>query len=262
MRFVDSHTHLDFPAFARDRQAVLAACVAGGVERILLMGVSRNNWDSIRQLARTSTSPRLYAAFGMHPLFLEQHQPEDLHALRALLDDCRGDPSCVGIGEIGLDYFVETLDRQRQQQLFEAQLQLTAEYRLPVILHVRRAHAATIATLKRFRLPRGGVVHAFSGSLEEAREYQRLGFMLGIGGAFTWPRAIRLQRVIKALPATQLLLETDAPDMAPAFQADERNSPHYLPEIARQMALLRNEPLEQLAEQCWANSCQLFDWQA
>lgn len=107
-----------------------------------------------------------------------------------------GAPASVcAVGEIGLDYFLPELDREGQQQLFEAQLQLAADFALPALLHVRRSHAQVIATLKRFKLQRGGIVHAFAGSREEAREYIKLGFKLGTkGGAATWPRALRLRR--------------------------------------------------------------------
>ena len=256
--YIDTHTHLDFSDFDTDRDALLADCVRLGVKRILLMGVTRGNWERIWQLAESSG--RYFAAFGLHPLFLDQHQDSDLQHLRERIERHAGDPRCCAVGEFGLDYFIDNTDRERQQTLFEAQLQIAADAHLPALLHVRRAHAPVIATLKRYRLRRGGIIHAFSGSYEEAREYIRLGFKLGLGGAATWPQARRMHRVIPRLPADSLVLETDSPDMPPAFSTRQRNSPQNLPQICAELAALRGESAEQLARQCLHNTCELFNW--
>ncbi|MNP45723.1 putative deoxyribonuclease YjjV [compost metagenome] len=134
------------------------------------------------------------------------------------------------MGEFGLDYYVQTLDRERQQALFEAQLQLAVDFHLPALLHVRRSHAPVIAALKRFRLQRGGIIHAFSGSLEEAREY------------------------------IKLVLETDSPDMAPAMFPGMRNSPEHLPQIAQAHAELLGITVGELAQVSSRNACELFHW--
>ena len=256
--YIDTHTHLDFADFDKDREAVLADCQRLGVSRILLMGVNRSNWDDIWRLVESDV--RYYAAFGLHPVFIDQHQPQDIQLLRERLEKHAGDPRCCAVGEFGLDYFIENPDRERQQRLFEAQLEIAVDMQLPALLHVRRAHAPVIAALKRYQLPRGGIVHAFSGSLEEAREYVRLGFKLGLGGAATWPQAKRMHRVIPQLPAESLVLETDSPDMAPAFRPYQRNSPQNLPQICAELAALRGETTEQLARQCLHNTCELFNW--
>lgn len=256
--YIDTHTHLDFPDFDADRDAVLADCDRLGVRRILLMGVTAGNWDRIWSMA--SADQRLYAAFGLHPVFLDQHQPQDLQLLRDRLAQYAEHPRCCAVGEFGLDYFIDQADRKGQQYLFEAQLEMATELKLPALLHVRRAHAPVIAALKRYQPERGGIVHAFSGSLEEAQEYIRLGFKLGLGGAATWPQAKRMHRVIPELPADSLVLETDSPDMAPAFLPYQRNSPQNLPQICAELAALRNETPEQLALQCLHNTCELFGW--
>jgi len=129
------------------------------------------------------SDPDLHAAFGLHPVYLDDHRPEDVTELGDWLTRMAGHRQLCAVGEIGLDYFIETLDRERQQALFDAQLQLAADFNLPALIHVRRSHAAVIATLKRFRLKRAGIIHAFAGSQEEAREYIKLGFKLGLGGA-------------------------------------------------------------------------------
>ncbi|MFA5677265.1 MAG: TatD family hydrolase [Pseudomonas sp.] len=256
--YIDTHTHLDFPDFDTDRTAVLADCAQLGVRRILLMGVSRSNWERIWSLV--SEHDGVYAAFGLHPVFLDQHQPQDLLLLRERLAQHAGDPRCCAVGEFGLDYFVEDANREQQQHLFEAQLEIATDLQLPALLHVRRAHAPVIAALKRYQPRRGGIVHAFSGSLQEAQEYIRLGFKLGLGGAATWPQAKRMHRVIPQLPIESLVLETDSPDMAPAFRPYQRNSPQNLPQICAELARLRGETPDQLAQQCLYNTCELFDW--
>ncbi|MDX5371386.1 MAG: TatD family hydrolase [Pseudomonadaceae bacterium] len=258
MHLIDTHTHLDFPDFDADRAELLTRSRELGVERLVVLGVYQGNWQRLWDLVHAENG--LYAAFGLHPVYLDQHRPEDLTELRAWLQRLAGHSRLCAVGEFGLDYFIESLDRQRQQALFEAQLALAVEFGLPALLHVRRAHAATIATLKRFRLPRGGIVHAFAGSYEEAREYIRLGFRLGLGGAPTWPQALRLRKVVAQLPAEAIVLETDAPDMAPAMYPGLRNSPEHLPAICTALAELRGVTPAELAASSSRNAAELFGW--
>lgn len=258
MRLIDTHTHLDFPDFDTDRDAVLARSRALGVQRMVVLGVYQANWQRLWHLVEANEG--LYAAFGLHPVYLNEHQPQHLDELRDWLSRLAGQPKLCAVGEFGLDYYLENLDRQRQQAVFEAQLGLAAEFELPALLHVRRAHAATIATLKRFRLKRGGIIHAFAGSQEEAREYIKLGFRLGLGGAATWPQANRLRQVVAGLPLDAIVLETDAPDMAPAMHPYQRNSPEYLADICTELAALRGITAEALATASSRNADELFGW--
>jgi TatD DNase family protein len=259
MRLIDTHTHLDFPDFDADRAELLARCRALGVERLVVLGVHQGNWQRLWHLVQGDAG--LYAAFGLHPVFLDNHRPEHLHELRDWLQRLAGHRQLCAVGEFGLDYFLEQLNRERQQALFEAQLRLALEFELPALLHVRRAHATTIATLKRLKPPRGGIIHAFAGSVEEAREYLKLGFKLGLGGAPTWPQARRLQQTLARLPLEAVVLETDAPDMAPAMHPHQRNSPEYLPEICAELARLMNVTPEQLADASSRNAAELFGWE-
>jgi TatD DNase family protein len=258
MRLIDTHTHLDFPEFDADRDAVLARSRALGVSRMVVLGVYQANWQRLWQLVEEHQE--LHAAFGLHPVYLDEHSPEHLDELRDWLGRLAGHRKLCAVGEFGLDYYLEHLDRQRQQTLFEAQLELAVEFELPALLHVRRAHAATIATLKRFRLARGGIIHAFAGSQEEAREYIKLGFRLGLGGAATWPQANRLRKVVAQLPLDAIVLETDAPDMAPAMHPNQRNSPEHLQDICSELATLRGVTAEELAAASSRNADELFGW--
>ncbi|MCK6251121.1 TatD family hydrolase [Pseudomonas fragi] len=258
MQLIDTHTHLDFPDFDADRLQLLADSRALGVERMVVLGVYQSNWQRMWDLVQTDS--QLHAAFGLHPVYLNEHRPEHVLELEQWLSRLAGHPQLCAVGEIGLDYFLPELDRDDQQQLFEAQLQLAADFKLPALLHVRRSHAQVIATLKRFKLQRGGIVHAFAGSREEAREYIKLGFKLGLGGAATWPQALRLRKVIADLPLDAIVLETDAPDMAPAMYPNQRNSPQHLPDICRALAEIMGISPEQLAKATTANACEVFGW--
>ncbi|WP_287029036.1 TatD family hydrolase [Pseudomonas sp. UBA6310] len=260
MRLIDTHNHLDFPPFDDDRAAVLERARARGVERQVIIGVYQAHWQRLWDLV--SREPGLYATLGLHPAFLHRHRPEHLAELREWLKRLAGDDRLCAIGEVGLDYYIENPDKPRQQELFEAQLKLANEFERPVLLHVRRAHAAVVATLKRLRPARGGIAHAFSGSYEEAREYIRLGFRLGLGGAGTWPQALRMHKVLRQLPLDSIVLETDAPDITPHAHAGERNSPEFLPDICVALAEIRGVSPEELAAASYSNSCELFGWKS
>jgi len=258
MDLIDTHTHLDFPDFDADRQALMAESRALGVRQMVVLGVYQGNWQRVWELVQSD--PDLHAAFGLHPVYLEDHLPEHLTELGDWLTRLAGHRQLCAVGEIGLDYFIETLDRERQQRLFDAQLRLAADFNLPALIHVRRSHAAVIATLKRFKLERAGIIHAFAGSQEEAREYIKLGFKLGLGGAATWPQALRMHRVLARLPLESVVLETDSPDMAPAMFPGQRNSPAHLPAICAALAAIMSLAPEQLAAASTANARELFNW--
>ncbi|MFJ4118570.1 TatD family hydrolase [Pseudomonas psychrophila] len=258
MQLIDTHTHLDFPDFDADRPQLLARSRSLGVKQMVVLGVYQSNWQRLWDLVQTDS--QLYAAFGLHPVYLDDHRPEHVIELGQWLSRLAQHPQVCAVGEIGLDYFLPELDRDGQQQLFEAQLQLAADFQLPALLHVRRSHAQVIATLKRIRLKRGGIIHAFAGSREEAREYIKLGFKLGLGGAATWPQALRLRKVMVDLPLEAIVLETDSPDMAPAMYPNQRNSPEHLPDICQALAEVMGVSPERLAEATTANACEVFGW--
>jgi len=256
---IDTHTHLDFPDFDADRETVLSNSRALGVERLVVLGVYQRNWQRVWDLVQGDAG--LYAALGLHPIYIDEHLPEHLTELGDWLTRLKGHRQLCAVGEIGLDYYIEALDRERQQAIFETQLQLAVDFQLPALIHVRRSHAAVIATLKRHKLERGGIIHAFAGSREEAREYIKLGFKLGLGGAATWPQALRMHRVVADLPLDSVVLETDSPDMAPAMYPNQRNSPEHLPDICLALAQLMGVHADDLAHTSTRNACELFSWE-
>ena len=250
---IDSHCHLDFPAFDTIFEQELMACQAVGMRGIIVPGVSKATWGRLAE--KTKGSDMLFAAYGLHPYFIEEHGRGDVQALGDFLRQHQA----VAVGEFGLDYYDETLDKPEQQFYFEAQLDLAAQLSLPVILHVRKAHDPVLKALRRARLPRAGAIHAFSGSEQQARQYVELGFKLGFGGALSYARAARLRRLVTHLPLASLLLETDAPDMPPSFLAKGQiNKPQYVLETAQTIAQLRGETVEHIARVTAANANRLF----
>ncbi len=252
MDLIDTHSHIDLAVFRDDIQEVLTRAREAGVVAQVLPGVYRAGWE--RLLSLCSRENDLHPAIGLHPLYLQHHGRDDLDALRdhALQGELKG------IGEIGLDYFDQDADRRAQQELFEAQLAIAAEAQLPVLLHVRKAHDQVQATLRRLRFSHGGIVHAFSGSLQQAKHYQKLGFLISICGIITYDRATRIRAVAAAIPLESLVLETDSPDIPPAAHYRQRNSPEYLPEILAALAELRGKTVECIAEQTTKNAKDLL----
>lgn len=258
MAWIDTHAHLDAPELAHDVDAVREQARAQGVVHCVLPAVERSNWDSVRLLAHRHGDSY---ALGIHPLYTGRAQDEDLELLAHTLQQHRADPRLVAVGEIGLDYFVPGLDAERQQRFYRAQLVLARRFDMPVILHVRRSADQLLKVLRQVKV-RGGIAHAFNGSLQQAQAFVALGFKLGFGGAVTYDRALQLRRLATELPLGSLVMETDSPDIPPHWlyttaaeraqgQPQGRNTPAELPRIAQVVADLRGMALAVLA---WARS--------
>ncbi len=245
---IDTHCHIDLPVFAPVFDEVLERARAAGVAAQVLPGVVRAGWQKILQLSAAEHD--LFPAIGLHPMYLAQHGQHDLEELRRLALS----ESLVAIGEIGLDYYLKESNRSAQQELFEAQLAIAAEANLPVLLHVRKAHDQVQATIRRCNFNGGGIVHAFSGSLQQAEHYIKLGFLISVCGTITYDRASRIRAVAKALPLTSLVIETDSPDIPPSTYHGECNFPEYLSEILSALVHLRTESYQQVASQIEKNS--------
>jgi TatD DNase family protein len=247
MNLIDTHCHIDIEAFDTDRAAILRACRQQGVSHIVVPAIQRCSWD--RLLSLCGQEPNLYPALGLHPLYLDQHKESDLDDLEQYLVA----NTVVAVGEIGLDYYVEQPDRDRQLFFFEAQLRIALEHQLPVLLHVRKAHDQILSALKKIGA-HGGIAHAFNGSLQQAQHYIDMGFKLGFGGTMTYTHSSKIRRLAKELPLESIVLETDAPDMTVASHHGERNSPAYLPECLSALASIRNIPEAELAQQLQINT--------
>jgi TatD DNase family protein len=247
MQLIDTHCHLDISEFDADRDAVIERARAAGVVQMVVPAVDAAHWDGL--IALCATRSCLYPALGLHPVYWRSHTREHLTALVEALESWRP----VAVGEIGLDYYIAGADRDIQRHLFAAQLDIAADAGLPVLLHVRKAHDDVLGMLKRHRV-RGGIAHAFNGSLQQAYKYLELGFRLGFGGMLTYPRSRRIRALAQALPPEAIVLETDAPDMTVASHHGQRNSPEYLPECLAALAEVRDEAPQALARQTTANA--------
>ena len=268
--WIDTHCHLDAPEFATDLAAVCARAAAAGVSHCVLPAVALDNFEQVRALAHAQ---RFSYALGIHPLCVKRAQDGDLQQLDLQLAAYIDDPRLVAVGEIGLDFFVPELCtsplRERQEYFYTEQLKLARKYQLPVILHVRRSADRLLRALRALA-PAGpgwsGIAHAFAGSMQQAGELVKSGLKLGFGGALTFERALQLRRLASDLPLTALVLETDAPDIAPHWlyrtaaeraggQVQGRNEPAELPRIAGVVAGLRHMAPAVLAQATLDNAC-------
>ncbi len=240
MEWIDSHCHLDFLAFHDDLDRVLTRARDCGVQQFLVPGVAVQNWTAVLALAKKY--PIIYPALGLHPAFLAEYDASHLQQLEQLVSSSG---EVVAIGEIGLDKCVD-YDFGEQQQICWQQLMLAKQYDLPVILHCRKAHNELLVMLAKAKLPRAGVIHGFSGSIETAKQYLKLGYKLGIGGVITYPRAQKTRTTVAQLPLDALLLETDSPDMPINGRQGQRNTPCAIPDIFTALAELRKEPPEEI----------------
>lgn len=249
--FIDTHCHLDAAEFNADRDAEYARAVAAGVGIQVVPAVSRDNFAAVG--AVSARYPGCLPAWGLHPMYIGVHRPEHLADLRAQIEARRP----VAVGEIGLDLFVRGLDYATQEFFYVEQLKIAREYDLPVLLHCRKANDELLKHLRRIKV-RGGIAHAFNGSPQQADEFIKLGFKLGFGGAFTWPRANNLRRLAINLPLDAIVLETDSPDIPPAWIGRGRNAPGELPRIAQTLAELRGLDIETVARITTRNARTLF----
>ncbi len=257
LSWIDTHVHMDASEFDSDREQVLLRARQSGVTYCLNPSVSAASFAPVHALAATSQTrsdwPRLLPAFGIHPLHVAQAGVDDLLLLEKQITAHRP----VAIGEIGLDGYPGTPDLAQQRPLFETQLALAAAHGLPVLLHVRHAVEAVIQTLKRIQGSRqkipGGIAHAFNGSESQAAQLTRMGFLLGFGGSLTYEGSTRIRRLAKSLPLNHIVLETDAPDMPPAWLHQGRNEPASLPRIAQTLAALRDIAPRVVSAQTSAN---------
>jgi TatD DNase family protein len=253
--WIDTHCHLDAAEFADGSHAVARAAADLQVEMIVIPAVELGNFSRVAELAHHNRNCSY--ALGIHPIFVPQAQESDLQAMRDAVAAALDDPRFVAIGEIGLDFFVPMLTtpemRDKQVFFYSEQLKIARDFDLPVLLHVRRSQDQILKYLRRIEVM-GGIAHAFNGSFQQAETFIKMGFKLGFGGAMTFTRALQIRRLASELPLEALVLETDAPDISPAWLHPERNSPEQLPSIGQVMAELRGAEPASIARTTYANS--------
>lgn len=250
---IETHCHLDY----LDDEALadtLARCRDVSIDRIITIAVSPDNLATVLELTRKAEN--IWGTQGIHPHEAEKFNDSVLDTIRTNCADTR----ILAVGEIGLDYFYDHADRNRQRDAFERQLQLAVDLDMPVVIHTREADQDTRDILKNFEqsLTRKGVIHSFTSGLELANYCLDSGFMLGFNGITTFNRAENVREVVAATPIERILLETDAPYLTPVPYRGRPNAPHYLPFVAEKVAEVKAVPVENLLQQARGNSLRLF----
>jgi len=239
---VDSHCHLDDARFDEDRELVIKRAAEAGIETLLAVGTGTGPEDIDVAIRLAESHAGILATIGVHPHDARKADAATWQRMRELA----AHPKVVAIGEIGLDYFYDNSPRDVQQTAFRAQLELAREVGKPVVIHTRDAWDDTFRILRDV-MGSAGIIHCFSGGPEEAERLMEMGFYLGIGGVVTFPRSVELQEAVRRMPLDRLLLETDAPYLAPVPHRGRRNEPLFMIETARKVAELKETPLDEIA---------------
>lgn len=254
-RFIDTHCHFDFPPFVGNEAGSLELAGQKGVKSLIVPTICASRFERVIRLSQEF--PGVYAALGLHPIYIAMHNEQSVEQLKNYLK--QSPAKLVALGEIGLDDYIEHARMEQQTDLLEQQLKLAKEYNLPVILHSRRTHDLLAKILRQISVPRTGVVHGFSGSLEQAKAFVKLGYSIGVGGVITYERAQKTRKTIAALPLSSLVLETDAPDMPVSGFQGQPNRPERLRDILTALSEIRTEPIEEIAGQIYLNTSRLFN---
>ncbi len=242
---IDSHCHLDDTRFAGQQAALISAAAGVGVTHYVVPTTGADNWPLVAELAANFSA--INAAYGLHPWFVDHHPQNASAQLAQWLDR----HPAVAIGECGLDF--GRPNPTLQQALFAEQIKLAAEAGLPLIVHAHKALDAVIQLLRKYPGVRG-VIHRFTGSLQQGLQLVDLGFYIGVAAGITYPNQVRLRKAIANVPLTSLLLESDAPDLPPAGTDAPLNAPQYLPRTLASLAELLDSNSEQVAQQTTLNS--------
>lgn len=246
MSLVDSHCHIDSHEFDADRDAVLDRAAEAGVEIMLAIGTGEGPPDLEAGIRLADEHPQFVASVGVHPHYADKATDETYRRLEALLRH----PKVVAVGEIGLDYHYDFSPREAQHATFTEQLRIAADARKPIVIHTREAWEDTFRTLEEHWAPHGlpGIMHCFSGGIEEARRSLDLGFFLSFGGIVTYPKSIGVQEAARFAPLDRILIETDAPYLAPVPKRGKRNEPAWIAFTAAKIAGLRGIPADEVMQ--------------
>ena len=250
---IDTHAHLQWPAFGKDREEVIERAFAAGLKAIVSVGYDVNASRQSVQIANDHES--IYAVVGIHPHNAKTMSASVLDSLRELAQD----PKVVAIGEIGLDYYRDLSPRARQKEAFEQQILLAKELEVPIVVHDREAHNDVLEVIRSFGKDVNGVLHCFSGDLKMAEEAIDLGYLISIAGPVTFPNARKLHQLVQHLPEESIVLETDCPFLPPQSRRGERNEPLYILETAHKVAELKGMQLDELVELTSQNARRMFE---
>ena len=260
MKFIDSHCHLDFPKFHADLEQTIERAFAAGAVALVNIGVDLPTSKSSVSLA--SRYRLVYAAIGVHPHDAKTLSSEVLEKLRQLGRERK----VVAVGEIGLDYYRNLSAQTVQRQAFISQLNLARELNKPTIIHCRDAYSELLNILDEHHLPRingqcPGVIHSFTAGVRYAQEFLKRGFYLGFNGIITYPNNDQLVEAVRITPLDKILIETDAPLLAPQAYRGQRNEPVYVLEVAKEIARIKDLSVEEVCQASTDNARQLFKLQ-
>lgn len=249
---IDTHAHLTDSKFDEDRDIVLQRAFDNGINKIIEISCEQNIWDKSIEFSKNKN---IYLAFGIHPHEAKSASENDFIKLEELLKNDK----TVALGEIGLDYFYDNSPRKTQREVFFKQLDIALKHNMPVIIHCRSAYEELITILKNYSdLPKG-VIHCYSGTLEQSRIFIEMGFLLGIDGPVTFPKSDKLRQIVTETDISMLLVETDCPYLAPQKYRGKRNEPAYIIETIKEIAKLKNISFEEAAERMSQNAVSLFN---
>lgn len=248
----DTHAHYDDEAFNDDREELLNSMHESGVLGIVNASADINS--SVYSVKLSSEHPYIFAAVGVHPENLDNLPDDYIEKLRKIA--CENE-KVVAIGEIGLDYHFRTDNKEKQTEVFESQVKLANSLDLPVIIHDREAHRDSFEILKKHN-PKG-IVHCFSGSVEMAKEIVKLGMKLGVGGVLTFKNAKTVVEVVKQIPLKHLVLETDAPYLAPVPFRGKRCNSSYIKFVAEKIAEIKNISAQEVYEETFKNAIEVYN---
>ena len=250
---IDTHAHYDDEQFDTDRDELLKSMHDGGIGLIVNAASTLESWGKIQRL--TEEYPFVYGAVGIHPDEAGTLTEEHMSEMERLLDL----EKIVAVGEIGLDYYWDNESHDVQKKWFIRQLELAKRKDMPVIIHSREAAADTMEIMRGYASGMRAVIHCYSYSVEMAREYVKMGYYIGIGGVVTFKNAKKLVNVVKEIPLTSIVLETDCPYLAPVPYRGKRNSSLYLPYVAEKIAEIKGVNIEEVVRQTEENSRMLYD---
>lgn len=255
MKLFDSHCHLENEKFKDDFNDILNNMESAHVERCICAGSDMQTSEKIVSL--TEQYPQIYGVVGIHPHESKFFKDEDLSTIAKWLEN----EKIVGIGEIGLDYFYDLSDRDIQKAVVNKQLDLACELDVPAVFHIRDAHGDFLDILKNRKknIPKRGVMHCFSGSVETAEQYMKLGFYISFSGTITFKNAAKLPKLAKIIPKEKFLIETDSPYLAPVPFRGKRNEPSNVAQVAIKIAQLRGISPDEVALQAYNNTCELYN---
>nr|VVV03167.1 putative metal-dependent hydrolase YjjV [Aliivibrio wodanis] len=252
--FIDSHCHLDFSPFSGNEAYYLQKAQAKGISKFIVPSVNQFNWAKVVSLSEQHES--IYYALGIHPLFISSDHQAEVTSLKQFVSEHRG--KCVAIGECGLDFWDKESNRDVQIDVFREQCFLAKNHQLPLIIHSRKSHDHVLKILREIKPEKGGVIHGFSGSLQQAEQFIRLGFYIGVGGVISYERAIKTKNAISKIPLEKILLETDSPDMPLNGFQGEINTPDNVVNLFEYLSVIRKEPKQTIANIVYKNTTSLF----